>query len=157
MAIAGSSQEHSAIVRRHVVEQRRNVFLGHALEQGFFCVLLEILEDSRGIFSREHAEDDDLVLDSERSEQFGELAGVPVPHHVAQAGVVAAVQHRRELLGGTSRLAERRQCLVPVGTGELLFHLCQSRTNDIMVMDVRAHRLDGIQPDAMNEIDVGRG
>ena len=47
----------------------------------------------------------------------------------------------------------KRQRLVPVGASQLLFHLCQGRAHDIVMMDVCANRLDRIEPDAMN----GRG
>jgi len=44
-------EEHGAIVGRHVVEQRGDVFLRHGLEQRFLLFGIEILEDRGGVFA----------------------------------------------------------------------------------------------------------
>ena len=79
-----------------------------------------------------------------------------IAHHVAQAGVVAGVQRGRELVGGSRHLPDRRQGVVTLWTGELVFHLCQGCANDVVVMDVRPDRLDGVEPHAMNQIEIAR-
>jgi hypothetical protein len=42
-------------------------------------------------------------------------------------------------------------------TGELVFHLCQGCANDVVVMHVRPNRLNGVEPHAMNQIEIARG
>ena len=38
---------------------------------------------------------------------------------------------------------------------ELLFHLRQCRSDDVVMMHVRADGLDGIEPHTVNQIEVG--
>ena len=67
------------------------------------------------------------------------------------------MQRGRELVGGSRHLPDRRKGVVTLWTGELVFHLCQGCANDIVVMDVRPNRLDGVEPHAMNQIEIARG
>ena len=70
--VAGGRQfleEHGAVVRRHVVEQRRDVLLRHRLEQGLLLVERQVLEGRRRVLARQQAEDHDLVLDAEVAQQ----------------------------------------------------------------------------------------
>ena len=80
--------------------------------------------------------------------------GVPVAQHVAEAAVIAGMQDACELVGGTGHVADRRERLVPGWAGELLFHLCERRANDVVVVDVRPDRLDGVEPHPVNQIEI---
>ena len=101
-----------------------------------------------------HAEDDDLVFDAERREQRRDVAGVAVAQHVAQPRVVAGAQHRRELFGRPRLFPNRGDGLVALRTGELLFHLFQRCSDDVVVMHVRADGLDGVEPQPVNQIEI---
>ena len=57
---------------------------------------------------------------------------------------------------GRATVADGRQRLVASGTGEFLLHLSQSRSNDVVVMNVRTDGLDGVEPEPMNEVEVAR-
>src|SRR6185295_20349185 len=83
-------------------------------------------------------------------------AGVPVAEHVPEAAVVACVQDACELVGGTSHVADRRERLVPGWAGELLFHFGERRANDVVVVNVRTDRLDGVEPYPVNQIEIDR-
>jgi hypothetical protein len=81
---------------------------------------------------------------------------VAIAHHVAQAGVVVRSERGRELVGRPSGLANRPERIVTLWAGELVFHLSKGCSNDVVMMDVRPDRLDGVEPDAMNEIEIAR-
>ncbi len=149
-------EEQRSVVRRHVVEQLGDVLLRHRLQQRFLRVVRQVLEDGGGILPREHAKDDDLVFEAERRQQRGDVARVPIAQHVAQARVVAGAKHRREFLGRPRLLSDRRHGLVTLGTGELLFHLCQRCSDDVVMMHVWTDRLDGVEPQAVNQVEVAR-
>ena len=102
----------------------------------------------------QHAEHHDLVLDAERGEELGDVARVPVAEHVAQAAVFLGLQDRGELVGGAGHVADRRKRLVPGWAGELLFHLCERRANDVVVVDVRPDGLDGVEPYPVDQIEI---
>ena len=147
-------EEHRALVGRHVVEQGRDVFLGHRLEQRFLGVLREILEDGGGILPREHAEHHDLVLEAELGQERRHVARVPIAHHVSQLRVVAGAKDGGQLVGQPGRLANGAERLVALWSVQLLFHLRERRPDDVVVVDVRADGLRRIEPDAMDEIEI---
>ena len=101
-----------------------------------------------------HAEDDHLVFDAERREQRRDVAGVAVAQHVAQPGVVAGAKHRRELFGRPRFFPNRGDGLVTLRTGELLFHLFQRCSDDVVMMHVRTDGLDRVEPQAVNQIEI---
>ena len=49
----------------------------------------------------------------------------------------------------------RRERLVALRAVQLLFHLRERRPDDVVVVDVRADGLDGVEPHAVNEIEIG--
>ena len=99
----------------------------------------QVLEDRGGILPGHDAEDDDLVFEAERRQERGDVAGVAVAQHVSQPRVVARAKHRGELLGRPRHLSDRRDRFVALRTGELLFHLFQ-RCSDDVVDDARVDR-----------------
>ena len=80
---------------------------------------------------------------------------MPVAHHVPQLCVVAGAKHGRELVGPSRRLADGRERLVALRSVEFLFHLRKRCPDDVVMMDVRADGLGRIQPDAMDEVEIG--
>ena len=114
----------------------------------------EVLEDGRGVLARQHAEDDDLILEAELGQERRDVAGVAVAHHVAQLRVVAGAQHRRQLVGRPRRLADGGERLVALWSVQLLFHLRERCPDDVVMMHVRADGLGRVEPDAMNEIEI---
>ena len=81
---------------------------------------------------------------------------MPVAEHVPQPCVVASAKHRRELFGRTRLFPNRRDRLVTLGTGELLFHLFQRCSDDIVMMHVWTDGLDGVEPQPVNQVEVAR-
>src|SRR4030095_75885 len=79
---------------------------------------------------------------------------VAIAQHVAQAGVVAGPEDRGELFGRTGHVANRGEDLLPFGTAEVLFHGRKGGSDDVVMMDVRTDGLDGVEPDAMNQIEI---
>ena len=116
----------------------------------------EVLEHRRGIFPRHDAEDDHLVFEAERGEEGGDVAGMPVAEHVPQPRVVAGAKNLCELFGRTRLFPNRRDRLVTLGTSELLFHLFQRCSDDIVMMHMWTDGLDGVEPQAVNQIEVAR-
>ena len=147
-------EEHRAVVGRHVVEQRRDVFLGHRLEERFLGVLRQILEDLGGVLARQHAEDHHLVLEAELGQKRRHVDRVAVAHHVPQLRVVAGAEDRRQLVGPPRRLADGRERLVALLAVQLLFHLRERRPDDVVMMDVGSDGLGRVEPDAMDEIEI---
>ena len=84
------------------------------LSRRLLGVLRQVLEDGCGVLAREHAKDDDLILEAERRQQLGDLAGVPVAQHVAQARVVAGAQHGGEFFGRLRHVADGGEALCRV-------------------------------------------
>ena len=79
---------------------------------------------------------------------------MPVAQHVAQARVVARVKHRRELVGRPRHFADAPRAPRRAGTVQLLFHLRERRSNDVVMMHVRTDGLDGVEPHAVNQIEI---
>src|SRR5215471_8016785 len=77
-----------------------------------------------------------------------------VAHQVAETGVVSRPNARLEFVGRASDLPDRIERRVAVGAGKFLFHLFQSRSYNIMMMDVRPDSLDGIEPHAVDKIEI---
>ena len=78
-----------------------------------------------------------------------------VAHHVAQAREVALrgpTAASSSAGRATCRIAAER--LVALRAGELLFHLRQRRSDDVVMVHVRADRLDGVEPEAMDQIEI---
>ena len=76
---------------------------------------------------------------------------------VAQPRVVAAAHDGGEFVGRPRDLPDRLERLVALGTVQLLGHLCQCRSNDVVMVDVRPDRLGGVEPELMNEIEIRVG
>ena len=115
----------------------------------------QVLEDRRGVLARQHAEDDDLILEAERrSAASATSLGVPVAQHVAQPRVVAGAKHGRRVRRRAARPRGWPRAPRRVGAGELLFHLCQCRSDDVVMMHVRADGLDGVEPEAVNQVEI---
>ena len=149
-------EKQRALVRSHVVQQHRHVFLRHRLQQGFLRLLGEVLEHRRGIFPGHHPEHDHLVFEAERGQQRCHLAVVTVAEHVPQACVIAGAKHRRELFGWTRLFPNRRNRPVALWTCELFFHLLQRCSDDIVMMHVWTDGLDGVEPQPVNQVEVAR-
>ena len=147
-------EEHRAVVRRHVIEQRRDIFLRHRLEEGLLGVLRQVFEHLGGVLARQHAERDDLILEAELGEKRRDVAGVAIAHHVAQLRVVAGAEDRGQLVGRPGGLAYRGERLVALWSVQLLFHLRERCSDDIVMVDVRADGPRRVQPHAMNEIEI---
>ncbi len=147
-------EEHRALVGRHVVEQGRNVFLGHRLEESLLGVLCEVLEDGGGILAGQHTEHDDLVFETELGQERRDVACVPIAHQVPQLGVVSSAKDRSELVGSPGGLADGGEGLVALWAVQLLFHLGERCSDDIVVVHVRADGLGRVEPDTMNEIEI---
>ena len=120
-------------------------------------LLRQILENLGRVLARQDAEDNDLILDAELGQERGHVAGVAVAHDVPQLSVVAGAKHGRELVGPSRRLADGRERLVALRSVEFLFHLRKRCPDDVVMMDVRANGLGRIQPDAMDEVEIGGG
>ena len=125
-----------------------------ALSSASFASCTRYSKTAAASFRGMHAEDDDLIFEAELGQQRGEVAGVPVAQHVAQPRVVAGAQHRRQFVGGPGHLANRRERLVALRAGELLFHLFQRCSDDVVMMHVRADGFDGVEPEAVNQIEI---
>ena len=149
-------EEHGAVVRRHVVQQRRHVFLRQGLEQRFAGLLRQILERGRRVAPRQQPEDDRLILEAQVREQVGEIARGAVAHHVAKLGEIAQADGGGEFVRRFRHLPDRPQRVVAVGTVELLSHGRQGCSDDVVVMHVGPERLDGLEPHHVNEIEVFR-
>ena len=149
-------EEQCPVIRRHVVQQRRHVLLRHRLQQRLLRVLREVLEHGRGVLARQHAEDDHLVFQAQCRQERRDIAGVPVAEHVAKPRVVAGAKHRGEFLGGPRLVSDRRDSIVALGTVELLFHLFQRCSDDVVVMHVGTDALHGVEPQAVNQVEVAR-
>ena len=149
-------EEHRAVVGRHVVEQRRDVFLGHRLEERFLGVLGEILEDRGRILAGEHAEHHHLVLEAELRQKRRHVDRVAIAHHVPQLRVVAGAKDGRQLVGPPGRLANGPEGLVALLAVQLLFHLRERRPDDVVMMDMWSDGFGRIEPDAVDEIEIAR-
>ena len=84
----------------------------------------------------------------------GDVARVAIAHHVAQLRVVAGAEDGGQLVGPPRRLANGRERLVALRAVQLLFHLRQRRPDDVVMVDVRSDGLRGVEPDAMDEIEI---
>ena len=73
---------------------------------------------------------------------------------VAQAREVAGPHRVGELVGRPGRLANRRQRFVALLVGELFFHLRQCCSDYVVMVNLRPDRLDGVEPDAMNQFEI---
>ena len=106
----------------------------------------QILEHRGRILPGQHAEHDDLVLEAQRRQRFGDFAGVPVAEHVAKPAVVAAAQRGGELLRRLRHCSDGRECLVTFWAVKLVFHLLQGCSDNIVMMDVGANALGRVEP-----------
>ena len=147
-------EEHRAVVGRHVVEQGRNVFLSHRFEQSCLGVLCEVLEDGSGILPRKHPEHDDLVFETELGQERRNVAGVPIAHQIPQLRVVSGAKDWSELVGSPGGLTNRGEGLIALRAVQLLFHLSEGCSDDIVVVHVWADGLGRLEPDAMNEVEI---
>jgi hypothetical protein len=77
-----------------------------------------------------------------------------IASHVPQPSLVAGLKNGRKLVGWPRRLSNGRQDVLALGTVELLFHLCEGGSYDIVMMHVGSDRLDGVEPHAMNQIEI---
>ncbi len=147
-------EEHGPVVRRHVVEERRDVFLGHRLEQGFLGVLRQVFEHRGGVLAGQDAKHHDLILEAELGQERRHVARVAVAHHVAQPCVVAGAKDRGQLVGQPGHLADRGERVVALWSVQLLFHLRKRCPDDVVVVHVRPDGLGRVEPDAVNQIEI---
>ena len=101
-----------------------------------------------GVLARQHAEDDDLVLEAQLGQQRGERrrrGGCASCRAAARSRGRAAPRRARRPAVPTWRIARER--LVALRAVELLFHLRQRGSDDVVVVDVRADGLDGVEPE----------
>ena len=66
------------------------------------------------------------------------------------------MHRRRELVGRARDLTDRAERFVALRAGELLFHLRERRPDYVMVVHVRTDCLDGIEPHAVDQVEVAR-
>ena len=147
-------EEHRAIVGSHAVEQGGNVFVRHGLEEVFLLLQGEVLENGSSVFSRKDAEDDDLIFDSEFRQHAGQIARMAISRDVAKPRVIASSNRGNEFVGRTGDLPNCIERFIALRSCKFLFHLCQCRTNNIVMMNVWTDGLHGIEPHAMNEVEV---
>jgi hypothetical protein len=119
--------------------------------------LREILKHVRRVLAGHDPEDHDLVFDAERGEQGGDVGRMAIAKHVAQACVVARAQDRRQLFRRTRFFPYRRDDGFAAGTGELVFHLLQRCSDDVVVMHMRTDGFDRVEPQAVNQVEVAGG
>ena len=131
-----------------------DVFLRHRLQQRFLRFLRQVLEYRRGILPRHDAKDDHLVFEAELGQKRRHVAGVAIAKHVSQPRVVARAKHGGKLVGGASHFSDRRDRVVALRPGQLLFHLFQRCSDDVVMVHVWTDRLDGVEPHAVNQIEV---
>ena len=127
----------------------------HALEQRFLGLLFDRYSNTADASLRGmSAEDHHLVFDAERRQQRRDVAGVPVAQHVPQPGIVPGTKHLRELFGRPRFFPNRGDGLITLRTGELLIHLLQRCSDDVVVVHVRADALDRVEPQPVNQIEI---
>ena len=120
-------------------------------------VLRQILEDRGSVLPRKHAEHHDLILDAELGQKRRKVAGVPIAHHVAQLRIVAGAKHGGQLVGRPGRPANGGERLVALLSVQLLFHLRECCSDDIVMVHMRPDDLRRVEPDTMNEVEIARG
>ena len=98
-------------------KQRRDVFLGHGLEQVLLLVMREVLEGGGGVLSGQQPERHDLVLDAHVREHLGQVVRRSVANHVPQLREVAPPHDGRQLVCRTRDAANGLQGLFPLGAG----------------------------------------
>src|SRR5262245_10702017 len=103
----------------------------HCLKQYFLLFEREVFEYSGRIFAWQCPEHDDLVVNAQVCEDSCQIAGVTIANHIPEAGIVACPDSRGEFVGGPSNLSNNVERSVALGSCEFLFHLSQSRTNDV--------------------------
>ena len=92
-------EEGGAIVGRHRIEQRGDLFRSHRFHQRVLGVDRQIAERSGCSLAREDPEQEDAVLERELAEHRREIARGAIAQHLPQPSEVARLQHRRELVG----------------------------------------------------------
>ena len=121
------------------------------------CVFVrQVLEDGRGVLARQHAEDDDLVFDVRSVSTAARSPACRLRTMSRSREKSRCAHHRGKLVGGPRDLADRAERLVALRAVELLFHLRERRSDDVVVVHVRADGLDGVEPHAMDQIEIAR-
>ena len=122
-------------------EQRRDVFLRHRLEQRLLRVVRQVLEDRGGVLARQHAEDDDLVLEAELGQERrrGRWRAGCAP---CRAAARSRARGRTAASSSAGRATWRidGQRVVALWSVQLLFHLRERGPDDVVVVHVRADR-----------------
>src|SRR5436190_3258115 len=79
-----------------------------------------------------------------------------IPSNVAESREVAGAHGVGELVGWARGLPNSRQRLGALIVCQLFFHLRQCRSDYVVVMNLRADGLDGVEPEAMDQFEIGR-
>src|SRR5262249_57444625 len=77
-----------------------------------------------------------------------------VAHDVAEGGEVAAANDGGNFFRGSRDLPNRPQGILPVGAVELLRHLVQRGSDDVVMMNMWPDRLGRVEPQMMDEIEI---
>ena len=147
-------QEHCSIVGRHVVQQCRHVFLGHCLQQSLLLLARQILKDRCSVLAGKDTKDDDLLLQTKLRESDCQVVRMTIANQIPQPCIVARLYCSGQFVRRPGHVTNDAKYFFALRTGELLFHLCKCRPHDVVMMNFRSDRLDGIEPDAMNQIQV---
>ena len=86
-------EQRGAIVRRHLVQDRDDLLVGHAAKQLLLRVYIdvEILEDICGQHVRQDAEDDDLLVLRQIENDLGHIGRRHLGKELAQRGEIPRV------------------------------------------------------------------
>jgi hypothetical protein len=79
---------------------------------------------------------------------------MPVAEHVSESDIVTGTKDLRELAGRPRLFSYRRDGRLTAGTTKLLFHLLQRCSDDVVVMHVWTDGLDGVEPQAVYQVEV---
>ena len=94
-ALGSSSSKRGAIVRRHLVEDRDDLFVRHAAEQLLLRldIDVEILENVRRQRVRQNAENDDLLVFRQIEDDLGHVGRRHLGKELAQRGEIPRLDH----------------------------------------------------------------
>ena len=73
---------------------------------------------------------------------------------ISQPRIVTGAYGGSQFVRRPSDVLDDGECFFALGTGELLFHLCQCCPNDVVMMHVRPDRLGRIQPHAVDQLEI---
>ena len=90
-------QERRAIVRRHLVQNRPDLLVGHGAQQFLLRVDIEIFKDIRRQCMRQDAKDNHLFVFWQIQNHFGDIGGWPFAKHLTQRREITGVDHAPDL------------------------------------------------------------